>query len=362
MASVIRILPLLAVALTLAACKSEEKGAAPPRVVLVQTVGATGAAAAPPLNGEIRARHESNLGFRVGGKIVARLVDVGAPVKAGQALARLDPTDLQHGQQAAQAQVVVAESDLALAKAELARSADLLARQFISQSAHDVKLSLFRSAQARLDQAREQAAISRNQAGYAALAADHAGVVTAVLAEVGQVVGAGQPVVQLARSGEMEVAVAVAEADLPRILALAKRAETLPVSLWARPELALRGRVREVAAAADPLNRAYPARIALIAPPAGLALGMTASVRMPAQSFGGVLVPSAAVVNRASATQVWVVENGKTVARPVQVRGYVDQGVVVSAGLAPGDKVVVAGANLLAPGIAVTPREQTVGR
>lgn len=351
MFAAIRYLPLLALALV--ACKTEEKSAPPVRTVLVQTVTATKGSGIMLLNGEVRARHESDLGFRVGGKVIARLVDVGTVVHPGQILARLDATDLQHTQQAARAQVAAAESDLALAKAELARSADLLARQFVSQSAYDAKLSLFQAAQARFEQAREQAAVSRNQTGYAALTADHAGVVIAVLTEAGQVVGAGQPVIRLAQSGELEVVVAVAEDDLPRIRSAGKVA----VKLWARPELALQAKVREIAAAADPASRTFTVRLSLVAPPANLPLGLTATVELPVSGLDGIQVPGAAVVNTGQGPRVWVVENGKTVSRAVRVSRYRDEDIVLNAGLKAGDRVVVAGANLLTAGMVVTPRE-----
>ncbi|MFZ1899992.1 MAG: efflux RND transporter periplasmic adaptor subunit, partial [Azonexus sp.] len=237
-------------ALALSACGSAET---PPPVapkVLVQPAGA-GDAGVTVYTGEIRARHEVDLAFRVGGKIAARLVDSGMMVKAGQPLARLDPADLQLSRQAAQAQVAAAESEFTTAGAERARYADLVAKRFVSQAAFDAKENAFRSAQARLEQARAQSRISGNQAEYGTLVAEHEGVITAVLADAGQVISAGQPVFRLARPEEKEVAIAIPEGRLAEL----KAARQIAVSLWAQPELVMAGEIRELAAAADPATR-----------------------------------------------------------------------------------------------------------
>ncbi len=175
--------------------------------MLTVTVAPGAAATRDVYSGELRARVESDLAFRIGGKMAARLVDAGARVRAGQALARLDPQDAKLAADSARAQLASAEADHALARAELERAADLLAKKFISPSAYDTRQTAYAAAKARLEQARSQTALSANQEAYTTLAADGDGVVISVSAEPGQVVAAGQPILRLARDGEMEVVV-----------------------------------------------------------------------------------------------------------------------------------------------------------
>ena len=335
-------------ALALSACGSAET---PPPVapkVLVQPAGA-GDAGVTVYTGEIRARHEVNLAFRVGGKIAARLVDSGMMVKAGQPLARLDPADLQLSRQAAQAQVAAAESEFTTAGAERARYADLVAKRFVSQAAFDAKENAFRSAQARLEQARAQSRISGNQAEYGTLVAEHEGVITAVLADAGQVVSAGQPVFRLARPEEKEVAIAIPEGRLAEL----KAARQIAVSLWAQPELVMAGEIRELAAAADPATRTYAARIRIVDPAPAVALGMTARVILGSPSSAAIVVPLTAVVDNGKGPQVWVVDDGKAMIRPVEVAAFREDGAAIASGLKAGEMVILTGQRRLVDGQAV---------
>ncbi|MGB8302037.1 MAG: efflux RND transporter periplasmic adaptor subunit [Azonexus sp.] len=335
-------------ALALSACGSAET---PPPVapkVLVQPAGA-GDAGVTVYTGEIRARHEVDLAFRVGGKIAARLVDSGMMVKAGQPLARLDPADLQLSRQAAQAQVAAAESEFTTAGAERARYADLVAKRFVSQAAFDAKENAFRSAQARLEQARAQSRISGNQAEYGTLVAEHEGVITAVLADAGQVVSAGQPVFRLARPEEKEVAIAIPEGRLAEL----KAARQIAVSLWAQPELVMAGEIRELAAAADPATRTYAARIRIVDPAPAVALGMTARVILGSPSSAAIVVPLTAVVDNGKGPQVWVVDDGKVMIRPVEVAAFREDGAAIASGLKAGEMVILTGQRRLVDGQAV---------
>ncbi|HLO61798.1 MAG TPA: efflux RND transporter periplasmic adaptor subunit, partial [Azonexus sp.] len=189
---------LLATGALLGGCRGGEAPPPTTPAVLVQPA-ASATAAGTVYTGEIRARHEVDLAFRVGGKIAARLVDAGAEIKAGQPLARLDPADLQLAAGSARAQLAGAESDLATARAERERYAGLLAKKFVSQAAFDAKDNAFNGAQARLEQARAQSQVSGNQAAYGTLSSETPAIVTAVLADAGQVVSAGQPVLRVAR-------------------------------------------------------------------------------------------------------------------------------------------------------------------
>lgn len=336
---------------TLAGCQPAAQPPAVDRTVLVHTV-APADATAGTYTGEIRARHEVDLAFRVGGKIAARLVDAGAAIKPGQPLARLDPADLQLAADAARAQLAAADSDLATARADKERYAGLLAKKFVSPAAFEARDNAFNAAAARLEQARSQQRLSGNQAAYGTLAGEFPAVVTAVLADAGQVVAAGQPVLRVARPEEKEVAIAVPEGRLAEIRA----AKAFAVDLWAGPKTALVGELRELAPAADPATRTYAARIRIKTPPPELQLGMTARVSVAGRSEAPLLVPLAAVVDRGQGPQVLVVADGKVALRPIRVAAFREDGVAIADGLQAGELVVAAGAERLVAGQAVTPR------
>ncbi len=337
---------LAAVAIALAACGNTKTVSEPVRPVITQKVASGAAATREVYSGEVRARYETDLGFRVGGKILARTVDAGARVARGHVLARLDPEDAKLAEQAARAQFASAESDLALAKAELERHADLLARKFISQSAFDAKQNAFNASRARHEQMKSQAALSANQAAYTTLVADADGVVTSVAAEPGQVVAAGQTVLRLARAGEKEVVVNAPESQLARF----KVGEDVGLTLWAAPDKVFRGRIREVAGGADTVTRTYQVKVAAIDPPAAAQIGMTANVHFkPAFDAGLILVPLTALAGSPEAPAVWIVDpqTSKVRLRPVKVGQFREDGVTIVEGLAAGDVVVTAGVHKL---------------
>ena len=339
---------LVPVALLAAACGNGKVAQEPVRPVLTQTVVPGASATRDVYSGEIRARHETDLAFRVGGKLVSRGVDAGTRVAKGAILARLDPEDAQLAAQAARAQLASAESDFALAKAEMDRHADLLARRFISQSAYDVKVNAFNAARARAEQARSQAGISSNQAAYTTLVADADGVVVSVSAEPGQVVTAGQPILRLARSGEKEVVVNAPESQVGRF----RTGQAVAVSLWADQSSVFPGRVREIAGGADPVTRTYAVRVSVPTAPASVQLGMTASVLFnSAVDPALVVLPLPSLARDGSRTAVWIVDaaTSKVKLRQVTVGQFREDGVTVTAGLHPGDVVVTAGIHKLRP-------------
>lgn len=350
------LLGLLILALGLSACSRESALPAPPRTVLVHTVRTAAVPDALALVGEVRARHEADLSFRVGGKLVLRLVDVGAIVRPGQTLARLDPQDLRLAAQAARAQRLAAESEATTAQAERERAEGLLMKKFISRSAFDARDHAAKAAAARLEQARAQQAASDNQLSYGNLIADRAGVVTNVFAETDQIVAAGQPIVRLARLEEKEIAVAVPEGRLNAL----KSAQSLAISLWALPELNLRGELREIAPAADVTTRTYAARVRIINAPATVQLGMTAQV---AAQRGGeetaVQVPSAAIVDRGDGPAVWVIDGEIVRRQPVIIAQFREDTVLLSAGLKDGERIVAVGAHRLAEGERIKPLPMT---
>ncbi len=349
-------LGMLVLAALLGACSRQEAAPQAIRTVLVQPAD-SGPDAATLYSGEIRARHEFDLGFRVGGKLAARLVDAGAEVRPGQPLARLDPADLQLAANAAAAQLASAESENATARAERERYAGLLSKNFVSPSAFEIRDNAANAARARLDQARAQARISGNQASYGTLSSETPAIVTAVLAEAGQVVAAGQPVLRLARPEQKEIAIAVPEGRVAELRA----SKQFTVNLWADPKTAIRGELRELAPAADPQTRSYAARIRLIDPPPGVQLGMTASVRLAGSTKpgNGLLLPLPAVIDQGQGPRVRVVVDGKVVSRPVEIARFEEDGVRIAAGLQAGELVVIAGATRLVEGETVQTRTAT---
>lgn len=332
---------LAVLALFLAACSEAPPPPAAPKLVRTLKVGAGDTAtdgADRSYSGEVRARIETTLGFRVAGKVVERRADLGQAVKVGQVLARLDPAD-------AGLQLTQAEAQRALAAADLARYRDLKARNYISASALDARETTFKAAAA-------QAALAKNQASYTTLVADRAGVIGQVLAEPGQVVSVGQAVFRLASDGEREIAIALPEGELSRV----KLGQAAEVTFWAASGPAakpLAGRLREISPVADPATRTFAARVSLKDADPLLPLGMTATVRFPSGTAGArkLIVPLTTIFQQGDQPAVWIVGADTTVKlQPVTVSAYTDAGAVVSGGLAGGEQIVAAGVNLLTAG------------
>jgi RND family efflux transporter MFP subunit len=330
----------------LAACSKPAPPAPDVRPVRALTLAAGSSAAIAEFPGDVRARYESRLGFRVGGKIVARKVDVGAVVRRGQVLMELDPQDLRLGQQGAQANLRAAQTNLDLARAELKRYRDLRAQNFVSQAVLDQKVAAERAGQASVEAAQAALREQSNQAGYASLAADTNGVVTGIDAEAGQVVQAGTPVVRVARTDEKEVVIGVPEDQVGAL----RKVREVRVRLWADPGRAMPGRIREVAPVADPATRTYTVKVALPAQ-ADARLGMTAVVQLSQAAQGAQLrVPLPALYQAQGKTSVWVVDGGAVRLVPVQVAGVSGNDVLIAGGVQPGQTIVTAGVHLLKNG------------
>jgi RND family efflux transporter MFP subunit len=304
--------------------------------VLTLVVGSIAPDSSNFYSGEIRARHETQLGFRIGGKIIARMVDLGTRVQAGQVLMRLDPDDTSLQASSAQAQYQLAEE-------EAKRYRELFNQKFVSQSALDAKETALKAAAA-------QAGLAGNQADYTTLRADHAGLIAATFAEVGQVVSAGQPVLRLAQDGPREVAIAIPEIQFSG-LKIGAHAE---ISLWSAGNEAshLTGRLRELAAAADPASRTYAARVELSGNDSRVALGMTAKVRFVNHGKQDkLIVPLSAIFQQGDQAAVWVVAADHSVSlRKVEVTTYRDNGAVIAGGLTAGERIVSAGVHKLNAG------------
>lgn len=340
---------LLVTAGLLAACSPAAPPPEPVRAVKLMTVGAGPLLASQEYAGEVRARVESRLGFRVAGKIVQRQAMLGQRVQAGQVLAQLDPQDYQLAAAAARAQVAAAQTQQDLAAAEFKRFAQLKEQNFISGAELERREATLKAAQATLAQARAQASAQGNQAGYTRLVADVAGVVTGIDAEPGQVVSAGTPVVRIAQDGPRDVVFSVPEDKVARL----QEGQAVAVRSWAGGQL-LQGRVREVAASADPVTRTFTVKVGIAAagaPP----LGSTAYVVPEALGHAGVAaikLPTTALRQEGQATAVWVYEADKGTVRSqvVQVATADGNEAVIVDGLVPGMQVVSTGVHVLAPG------------
>ena len=345
-----------ALVLALAVLAACSKDAPPPedvRPVRALTLAAGGVDANAEFSGDVRPRYESRLGFRVGGKISARKVDVGTSVQRGTLLMQLDPQDLRLGQAQAQASLRAAQTNADLARAELKRYQDLRSQNFVSQAVLDQKIAAARSSQSSVEAARAQLREQANQTGYASLVSDTDGVVTGIDAEVGQVVQPGTPVVRVARTDEKEVVIGVPEDQVDELRQLSE----VKVRLWADPNRSIPGKIREVSPVADPATRTYTVKVS-IPPSEDVRLGMTAVVDLVRQSgpaAGGQLrAPLSSLVQNKGSSAVWVIDsvNGAQQVRlqPVQVGGVSGNDVLLSGGVRPGQSIVTAGVNLLKNG------------
>jgi RND family efflux transporter MFP subunit len=340
--------------LLLVGCSKPVPMEEPVRSVKVQTVGMQSMESGLEFAGEVRARVESRLGFRVGGKLTERPVEVGQRVKVGQVLARIDPQDYKQAQDAARAQLASAVTNRDLTAAELKRFKDLRDQNFISSAELERREAAFRAAQAQYQQAQAQLSGQANQLSYATLVADAAGVVTAVEAEVGQVVAAGTPVVRLAQNGKRDVVFSVPEDKVAAI----RLGSLVDVRVWGAAQTALKGAVREVAASADPVTRTFAVKVSIDsvnAPPLG------ATVTVLPQVFDNrgqqvIKLSTAALQQDGNGTAVWVLDPATMTVQlqRVQVSTADGNSAVIAAGLVPGQLVVVAGVHVLSPGQKVT--------
>ncbi|MYN45709.1 efflux RND transporter periplasmic adaptor subunit [Pseudoduganella sp. FT93W] len=345
-----QIYPLTIVAFAvalLAGCSKPVEKTEEVRPVRAVVLAASDVAVDAEFSGEVRARVESRLGFRVGGKIVARKVDVGTVVKKGQVLMQLDPQDLQLAQAQALAGLRSAETNRDLAQAELKRYQELRAKNFVSAAVLDAKDAGFKAAQANVDAAHAAYRGQSNQAGYSALVADIDGVVTAVDAEVGQVVAAGTPVVRVAKQGEKEVVIGLPEDKVDSL----RRVSDVQIRLWADPQRTVPGKIREISPVADAATRTYTVKVTIPDTLDDAKLGMTAVVQFNAKTAAPqIKVPLTALFYEKSATSVWLVERNAVKLVPVMVGGAVGNDIVLSSGVKAGQTVVTAGVNLLKPG------------
>jgi RND family efflux transporter MFP subunit len=311
------------------------------------TVGESASASDVEFSGEVRARIESNLGFRVAGKLLSRPAEIGQRVKAGALLAQIDPQDYRVTADAAAAQLVAAQTNRDVAGADFKRYQDLHAQGFISAAELQRREAAYVSAQAQWKQAQAQSSVQGNQSGYTRLLADGAGIVTAVEASAGQVVAAGQPVVRLALDGPRDVVFSVPEDKLAQV----KPGDKVKVRQWVDGQV-LEAVVRDVSASADSVTRSFMAKAAL-PKEANPVLGSTVTVSMPLASAAKTIkLPTSALRMEAGATSVWVLDpNTMTVkSQTIAVNTAEGNDVVVTSGLQNGDQVVLSGVHVLTAG------------
>lgn len=341
---------ILSTALAVVACTRHEVAPEPIRAVRTATVSPGSAGGTHEYAAEVRARTEVRLSFRVGGKIVSRPVEVGQRVRAGQLLAQLDPADLKLGQEGANAALRAAQASHELAQAEFKRFKDLRDQGFISAVELERRETTLVAQRASWEQARAQANLQGNLAGYTQLVAPSSGVVTGLDAEAGAVVATGASVVRLALDGPRDAVFAVPEDALQSLRALQGKAGALRVRAWASGAQTT-GTVREVGAAADPSTRTFQVRADM--GPNALQLGQTVTVLidLPRQEAAARL-PLSAVMQQQGQAAVWVLDKASMTVKvqPVMVAGADGNTVVIASGLSPGQTVVTAGVHTLMPG------------
>jgi RND family efflux transporter MFP subunit len=344
-----RFAALLLAAPLLAACLAEADTAAlppePPRPVQAAEIRLSPAEPPRSFTGTLRPRREAEIAFRTGGRITERLVEPGDRVAAGQVLARLDPADLALALRAAEADLSAAEAERSRTAADAERARALRAGGHVAAATLDQRETAARSAAERAEAAAAALNLARNRLSYATLTAATDGVVTAILAESGQVVAEGRAVLRLADTAEREIEVAVPETALPALAAPGATAR-----FWALPEHALPVTLREVSPQAEGPLRTYAARFALPDAPGVLALGMTATVTLPPRGEPAATVPLSALHDRGQGPMVWRIEQGRAAAVPVEVLRVTETTAFIRGALREGERIVALGPQLLDPG------------
>lgn len=298
-------------------------------------------------SGEVRGRYESQLAFQIGGKVTKRNVELGSVVNPGDVLMEIDAKDIEQTVNISSAQVASAQSQLSLAQNNLERYRKLYEQNAISRMQLDQYQNAYEVALAAVRQSSAQHAQGTNQLSYSNLVADSAGVISSINAEAGQVVSAGQPIVTLVKDGEREIEINVPENRIDGM----RNAGQARISFWALPGVTAEGKVREISPVADKVSRTYKVRVSLINPPAGVNLGMTASVMVAnATNHQAAYIPLSAIYQTGDTPNVWVIQDGVVSLRPIKVGVFGDGKVQVLEGLQEGDVIVTAGVQKLREG------------
>lgn len=340
---------LFGATLLLAACGEKQEAQAPePRPVRTIITSTRAASDAVVLTGTVEAQNEAAYGFRIGGRIIERLVNVGDQVRPGQVLARLDPQDEQNAVRSAQAALSAATATVTQTRNQYERQRQLLARGFTPRAQYEQAEQAYLNAQSQLEDAQARLQMALDRLGFTELKADSAGVVIQRRAEAGEVVQAGQPVVEVARQDGRD-----AVFEVPATLLAGLPADPqVEVALAGDPAVKAMGRVREVAPQADPVTRTFRVRVGLIDPPEALRLGTTVTGRVVVDTGPVIEIPASALTRFNDKPAVWVVDSAaQTVSlRTVEVLRFTPATVAVAEGLKPSEIVVTAGVQALHPG------------
>jgi RND family efflux transporter MFP subunit len=331
----------------LAGCNEKAAEApAPGRPVLVATVHYSAETPERSFVGTIRPRIETDMGFRVPGKVARRLVEVGQTVDVGQPLATLDEVDLKLQAEQAEAEFRAATGVLAQAGAAEQRAKDLRAKGWTTDAQMDQSRAAADEARARLNRAERQVELTKNSLSYATLLADSRGVVTATLIDPGQVVASGQTAIRVARFAEKEAVVAIPETLVGRA-----KSGTATVTLWSDAEKKYTAKLREIAPSADPATRTYLAKFSLPEADDKVSLGMTATLTLADSATERVAkLPLSALFNQGGNPSLYIVdETGAVTLKPVVVKSYETNSVVISGGVNDGAKVVALGVQKIDP-------------
>src|SRR5215813_8472648 len=335
------------VAIALAGCndKVAEKPA-PSRPVLVATAHYEAETPARSFVGTVRPRIEADMGFRVPGKVAKRLVEVGQTVEVGQPLATLDEIDLKLQAEQAVAEFTAATGVVAQAVAAENRAKELRVKGWTTDAALDSAKAAADEARARLNRAERSVDLTKNSLSYTTLAADARGVVTATLVEPGQVVAAGQTAIRVARFAEKEAVVAIPETLVGRA-----KEGVASVTLWSEPDKKYAAKLREIAPSADPATRTYLAKFSLPGAGDAVSLGMTATLTLADSATDRVAkLPLSALYNQGGNPSLYVVDGAGSIAlKPVTVKGYESDNVVIAGGVDEGAKIVALGVQKLDP-------------
>jgi multidrug efflux system membrane fusion protein len=343
---------LVALAAALSGCKSESAPyVAAPQPVRAASVTLSAATDTRSYTGTIKPRYESDLGFRVAGKIVERLVNIGDRVTPGMTLARLDATDYRLSLESAEAGLKAAQSSLRQAEADERRYADLNKKTWVSDASYDQKKAAADEARGRAERAIRALSLAKNQLAYTDLVATDGGVITALPVEVGQVVSAGQLILRVARLDELEAVVSIPESRID-----GDRNTAATVTLWADADRAYAAKLREISPQADSATRTYRARYSLRKPDAAITLGKTATVHLVSPGAGErAKLPLAAVFKDQGQPSVWLIDevHGRLIKKGVEVSSWTETSAIISGGLTAGQKIVAAGVHKLDAGIPV---------
>jgi RND family efflux transporter MFP subunit len=342
--------------LLLTACeKHEAEAPPPPRTVRVVTVHLVNTSSGGSASGVIQARYNAQVGFLISGRMITRAVDIGAVVKKGDVLAQIDPTDFKNKLISAQSEVTAAQSQVAQAAPQEARQAQLLKDGFTTRVKYEDALNNLNAAKASLESARANLQLAQDQVGYTTLKADSDGAVTATGADPGQVVNAGQMIVQISQLDPIEAVFSVSE----RAISLLQPSMAIDVALQSNPDVVTHGPIREVSPLADPVTGTYTVKVSLPDAPPSMRLGavVTGSVEIKGQPVAE--IPTTALLQTGDQPAVWTVVPGdkpgenKVHRQIVKVANFGTNTVTIADGLKDGDIVVTAGINWLADAQAV---------